>query len=266
MEYFLGIMFFVLGAALGSFVNMLTYRTALQYKITRNKKQGTNKGRSYCDFCGRQLEWWENVPIISWVFLKGKSRCCSNPLPWQYPVVELVMGVLAAGGFLLLKETMGINEIFLGQMGFYLAIITLLMFLLVFDLKYMILPDFGVFILIGLALIGVVFDEKNIIPYLLSALGGFLFLGGLHWLTKGKGMGFGDAKLAIFMGLFLGWPKILVAFYVAFILGAAVGILLVLSRKAGRRSQIAFGPFLILGVGVAWVWGEEIVKILISNF
>ena len=264
MEYFLGGMIFLMGAALGSFVNMLVYRVAVEYGLRNppSLKLRKGKNRSYCDYCGRQLRWWENVPIFSWFLLKGKSKCCANPLPWQYPVVELMMGSLAVVGFWFLKEDVGINEIFLGQMGYLLAITTLLMFLLVFDLKYMILPDFGVFILIGLALAGVIFDEKNIIPYLLSALGGFLFLGGIHWLTKGKGMGFGDAKLAIFMGLFLGWPKIVVAFYVAFIAGALVGLLMILLRKAGRRSQIAFGPFLILGTGVAWVWGNKLIFIL----
>jgi prepilin signal peptidase PulO-like enzyme (type II secretory pathway) len=269
MEYFLGGMIFLMGAALGSFVNMLVYRTAYKYNLIKTKKFLISKNkerRSFCDYCGRQLRWWENLPIFSWIFLRGRSKCCDNPLPWQYPVVELVMGLLAVAGFWFLKEAVGINVIFLGQMGYFLAITTLLMFLLVFDLKYMILPDFGVFMLIGLALIGVIFDEVNIIPYLLSAAGGFLFLGGIHWLTKGRGMGFGDAKLAIFMGLFLGWSKIVVAFYVAFITGAVVGLMMILLRKAGRRSQIAFGPFLIIGTGVAWGWGGEIVKSLISKF
>jgi len=264
MEYFLGGMIFLMGTALGSFVNMLVYRVAVEYGLRNppSLKLRKGKNRSYCDYCGRQLRWWENVPIFSWFLLKGKSKCCANPLPWQYPVVELMMGSLAVVGFWFLKEDVGINEIFLGQMGYLLAITTLLMFLLVFDLKYMILPDFGVFILIGLALAGVIFDEKNIIPYLLSALGGFLFLGGIHWLTKGKGMGFGDAKLAIFMGLFLGWPKIMVAFYVAFIAGAVVGLIMIFLKKAGRRSQIAFGPFLIVGTVVAWVWGNKLIFIL----
>lgn len=291
MEYFLGGMIFLMGTALGSFVNMLVYRTAYKYKIIKNIKilkskkrekllgraatpamagqaldRPNNNKRSYCDFCGRQLRWWENVPILSWIFLRGRSRCCSNPLPWQYPVVELVMGLLAVAGFWFLFEVGGISGSLLGQMAYFLAIMTLLVFLLVFDLKYMILPDFGVFILIALVLVGVIFDEANIIPYLLSAGAGFLFLGGIHWLTKGKGMGFGDAKLAIFMGLFLGWPKIVVAFYVAFITGALVGLTMILLRKVGRRSQIAFGPFLIIGTIVAWVWGSEIIKILVSNF
>jgi leader peptidase (prepilin peptidase)/N-methyltransferase len=108
----------------------------------------------------------------------------------------------------------------------------------------------------------VVFDEPNIVPYLLSAVGAAGFLGLLYLITKGKGMGFGDVKLAAFMGLFLGYPKIIGAFYIAFIVGAVIGLILMIFKKANRKTQIPFGPFLILGTTIAWWWGDFFFKLV----
>ena len=253
----MGIMFFVLGTGVGSFVNMLLYRTAKRYGVLKSKSPKVgNKNRSFCDGCGRQLRWYENIPVVSWVIQKGKTRCCDNLLPRSYPMIELLMG----GLFLVVYVGGHIGPPLQLLVG--LVIITMLVFAAVFDAKYMILPDFSTYILIGIAFLGVVFDEKNMIPYLLSAVAGAGFLGILYLLTKGKGMGLGDVKLAIFMGLFLGWPKIVVAFYAAFIAGAMVGIILMAMGKIKKgKTMIPFGPFLILGVMVAWWWGEKIVKI-----
>jgi len=93
-------------------------------------------------------------------------------------------------------------------------------------------------------------------------MGASAFLGFLYLITKGKGMGLGDVKLAIFMGLWLGWPKVLVAFYIAFMVGAVVGVILMAKKKLKRKSLIAFGPFLILGTIIASFWGDQ----LIFNF
>jgi prepilin signal peptidase PulO-like enzyme (type II secretory pathway) len=122
----------------------------------------------------------------------------------------------------------------------------------------MILPDFSTAILIAIAFLGVVFDEKNIIPYLVTAIGASGFLGLLYIVTKGKGMGLGDVKLAVFMGLFLGWPKTLGAFYLAFIAGAIVGLILLGFKKVRMKSEIPFGPFLIMATLFTWYYGEEI--------
>lgn len=251
-------MIFVLGLCLGSFVNMLVYRTAVKYKLTKNKI--ANKKRSFCDYCGRQLKWYENIPIVSWMIQKGKTRCCQKKLSILYPIVELVTGillVLVVYKFNLLSVQLPM-ELQMMRVFWGAVLVTLLVFLVVFDLKYMILPDFAVVILIIISFLGMVFDEPNVIPYFLSALGGGVFLLILNLLTKGKGMGLGDVKLAIFMGLFLGYPKIIIAFYVAFITGAVVGIILMIFKKIKRKTQIPFGPFLIWGTMIAWLWGNNI--------
>lgn len=263
-------MVFVLGLCLGSFVNMLVYRTAVKYGLKKIslKKTLTNQKRSFCDFCGKQLHWYENIPVISWVLQKGKSKCCHKKLSTLYPIVELITGVM------LVLITYKFN-LFSGRFSIYIEMIqlfwlmvvtTLLVFLTVFDFKYLILPNFAVVILIIISFLGVVFDEPNIVPYLLSAAGSFIFLGSLYLITKKRGIGFGDVKLAIFMGLFLGWPKIILAMYLAFIIGAIVGVIGISFKKISRKSQIAFGPFLILGTIIAWLWGKQILSLSVFQF
>ena len=220
---------------------MLGYRTAVSYKLLKRPKskiQRSNDNRSYCDFCGKQLSWFENVPVISWLALNGKTKCCHKKLPVEYPLVELLMGLLFVfNGY---------------QSPIGLAMIVLLVFSLVFDLKYMILPDFSTYILIVIA--AIFFHNW------LSGLGAGLFLLALHVGTKGRGLGMGDVKLALFMGLLLGWPKIILAFYIAFIVGAIIGVILMLLKKANRKTMVPFGPFLIGGTLVSWWFGDLIIK------
>ena len=135
MEILLGIIFFVLGLCFGSFVNMLVYRTAKKYKILKIKRADTsvrpyNESRSYCDYCGRQLKWFENIPVFSWLFLKGKTKCCKKKLPVSYPVVELLMGIL----FLIYSFKFNIfeNNILFWILGLIIVVLFLLIpFLLV---------------------------------------------------------------------------------------------------------------------------------------
>jgi len=268
------IIIFVLGLCFGSFVNMLVYRTAEKYKLINPPSPRLRKGenRSFCDYCGKQLNWYENVPVISWLILKGKTKCCHKKLPLSYPIVELITAVLLTLNFkFLIFNFQSIYEIynfqFLIKFILTLLIIVFLVFSTVFDLKYMILPDFSTVILIIVAIIGIIIGrpQESPVQFILSAILASGFLLFLNLITKGKGMGMGDVKLAIFMGLFLGFPKIIVGFYVAFIIGAIIGILLMIFKKAKKKTQIPFGPFLILGTFVSWWWGEMIVKLIINN-
>jgi prepilin signal peptidase PulO-like enzyme (type II secretory pathway) len=268
MNYVFSLFIFITGLCFGSFVNMLVYRKALKYDLKKNKitKKILSSKKSFCDYCGKELKWFENIPVFSWFIQKGKTRCCNKKLSKSYPFVEL----LTASLFLVLDQKYSLVSALIENFGwitwvriiFAVLFITLLVFSFVFDYKYLILPDFSTIILIIIAFLGVVFDEKDLLPYLLSALGASAFLLTLNLITKDKGMGMGDVKFAIFMGLFLGFPNIIVAFYVAFVLGAIVGLFLMLFGRANKKSQIAFGPFLIIGLFVAWWWGELIVKLV----
>ena len=266
MEIFLGVMVFILGMCVGSFINMVEYRLAYREKLIRATTRvahtvgaGLMPARSFCDFCGRQLKWFDNIPVISWLVNGGKSRCCGKKLPLLYPIVELLTGILFVLCFYYLSTYL---LLFLSCL-----ILGLLVFEAVFDFKYMIIPDitaFSLIVLAGLRWITIGMPTLNIICALISAL--FIFI--LHKIKiKGKeAMGDGDILLALFMGLFLGFPNTIVAFYLAFIVGAVIGGILIVKKKVERLSPIPFGPFLILGTVMAYFWGEKIRQILEIRF
>lgn len=256
---------FLLGLCVGSFVNMLVYRYAVKNRLESHacRQAGPkspksykvkNQNRSFCDYCGRQLRWYENIPVISWLFLGGRSNCCRKKLPILYPIVELGMAVLMVMTYAKTGSWLGV------------LLIAVMVFSCVVDLKYMILPDVATLILIVLSVLMLI-GRWPASPRLefLSALGATGFLGILYLVTKGKGMGFGDVKLAVFMGLLLGFPRIIVAFYIAFIVGAVVGVYLLLSKKVSRLDPIPFGPYLFLGTLAAWWYGQRIWYIVLGR-
>lgn len=252
MSLLLGITVFVLGLCVGSFINMALWRVG-------NKKSFFKEKRSICDFCGKQLKWYDNVPVSSWVFYRGRSRCCGKKLPILYPVVEITTALL----FLLNLQ----STIFNLQLIINFFILGLLVFEAAFDFKYMMLPDataWGLIILAALRWFLVGMPVVNVVCALISAL--FIFI--LHNIKiKGhEAMGDGDIFLAFFMGLFLAFPNVIVAFYIAFIVGAIVGVFLISKKIIGRLTPIPFGPFLILGTITAYYWGEKIIQILETRF
>lgn len=247
---------FLVGVSVGSFVNVLVWRYG--------RKKSALKGRSICDSCGRQLCWWENIPVFSFLILRGKCRTCHSPIPFEYPIVELVMG-----GIYLLITNYSCKAGFCSSGQFlnfalaacYLLLATLLAIVFLFDLHYRIIPDEATIALVVVSLlIHTINHQSPNSNFLISGIGFSVFLLILHLFTKGKGMGMGDVKFAFFMGFFLGWPKILAAFYLAFLTGAVVGVILVLLKKKKFGQKIAFGPFLAGSTFIAWFWGEVLIK------
>jgi len=237
---FYGLIIFILGLCIGSFLNVVIYRLP--------KKLSVVWGRSFCPKCKKEIKWFDNVPLVSFILLKGHCRLCRSPISWQYPVVEL-----ATGGIFLLS--------YLSHLSFLSYILFAGLIAIFFiDLERQTIPDEIVFPLIFLFLIFLLITDRPslIIDYLPSALLSFLFLYLIFLLTRGKGMGFGDVKLAFLMGLSLGFPKVVVAFYIAFLTGAFVGIILILVKKARFGQRIAFGPFLALSTIFTFLWGREI--------
>jgi len=252
MKFMIEILILVIGLCFGSFINMLVFRTMCEKQITRNKFQETNNKRSCCDHCGKKLNWWNNVPVLSFLFQRGKSQCCGKKLDVSYPIVEIIMGILFLLNFYFLISN------FYSIFNFYFlisnVIVALMVYSAVYDAKTMYLPDWSTYTLIFLSL----FFVKDM-GHIYSAIGATLFLYLLSFIKiRGQeGMGMGDVLLAIFMGLLLGYPNIIVAFYVAFIIGAVFGIVYLWIFKGKNKStMIPFGPFLLLGTLVAWWWGE----------
>jgi len=246
---FLSLFIVIFGCCVGSFLNVLIYR------LPRGLPFAT--GRSFCPKCRKKISWFDNIPLLSFFLLKGRCRHCHSPISWRYPVVELTTGIL----FLLS---------YLSHLSFlsYLLFSGLIVVFFI-DLEHQIIPDE---VLLPLIILFFIRDVTEIFAsplntYFLilntfaSGVGAFLFMFLIYLITKGKGMGFGDVKLAFLMGLVLGYPKIVVAFYLAFLTGALFGIILILARKATLKQRIAFGPFLTFSSIISLLWGEKILQL-----
>lgn len=235
----LGIFIFFFGACVGSFLNVVVYRL--------NHNLSPLKGRSFCPKCKKKILWQDNIPLISFVFLQGKCRFCHSPISWQYPLVELATGLATV--FILYHISNNLLAIY------YLLITYALIALFVSDFRYQTIPDEIVYPAMAISLL-------YPIPYTLyplpAALGASLFFLFLVWVTRGKGMGMGDVKLAGLMGLVLGFPGIIVALMLAFLTGAIAGVILVLVGKKRFGEHIPFGPFLTSATWVSLFWGQII--------
>lgn len=238
---------FLLGLAVGSFLNVLADRLP--------RGESPLWGRSYCDHCRRTLRWFELIPVVSFLLQQGKCQRCQQRLSRQYPCVELGTGL----GFILLYRW--------GNPNGWQAIALILLFssfvvITVSDLKYRIIPDSMLVVLVMAAILRATFSPSDVsfVNRILAAAGagGFFLL--LWRITRGRGLGFGDVKLAGVLGLLLGFPQMVIAFYAAFLTGAIVGVILILTKRAKLKSRIAFGPFLIFGAAIAYFGGKAIVN------
>lgn len=248
---------FLLGLAVGSFLNVVVYRMLTGDSFW--------KGRSKCPHCGKHIAWYDNIPLLSFVALRGRCRWCGKRISWRYPVLELLTGLLFVWwlqvGTLFFRLTQ--PPYTWVQPTFWLVVGVALVSMAVVDLYYGVLPDIftvGVAVVaflyrFGLTLAGIM-KLEDFLLYIASAVGASLFFGLLILVTKGKGMGWGDVKLAFAIGLLLGWPKTIIALAVAFLTGAGVGIILVIRGTRGLKQTVPFGPFLVAGTLSTLVWGE----------
>ncbi len=235
---------FIFGSIIGSFLNVVILRY--------NSGEEFLKSRSRCFSCGKKLYWYELIPIFSFLTQKGKCRGCGSKISFQYPVVEFITGLL----FLLIFIKFSDNWWLVAG---YAIIISLLLIIAVYDLKHFIIPNKIVWLFNALAFISTFYILHS--AFYVNLLSGVAFASffALLWaVSKGKWMGFGDAKLALGMGWILGPSKTIVAFMSSFWLGALVGITLLFFQKSkyNIKSKIPFGPFLVIGFLVA----------LLSNF
>jgi len=264
MTLFLNPIVFISGLLIGSFLNCVIYRMELSHK---GKKASALKGRSFCPMCGHVLTWFDLIPLISFFILKRKCRYCEKKISWQYPLVEISTGLMFVLILNFLKLQITDYELLITFL--YLSLIScFLIIIFVYDLKHFIIPDRFLFPSIILVFIYLIITnyELLITNYLFSALGACLFFLIIFLISKGKWLGFGDVKLAFFMGLFLGFPSILAGLFFSFLIGAIIGIILIAFKKKGLKSEIPFGPFLILGTYIAFFWGREIIKWYLNLF
>jgi len=257
--------FFLLGLAIGSFLNVVINRTESGEDVVSEP--------SHCPKCRKKLLWYELVPLFSFVVQIGKCRGCGQRISSQYPLVELFTGVFFALAYSTLFSSaavFGADFLTLLKFGWLLLAVSFFIIIFVYDFKTYIIPDRFVYPAIALAFIynaAVHFlrpcDFSLACPvwndFFAAGLGfGFFFF--LIVLSRGRWMGGGDAKLVIFMGLVLGWPKILAALFLAFFVGSIVGLTLIAFRKKGLQSQIPFGPLLAGASLVVLFFGEGLIN------
>jgi leader peptidase (prepilin peptidase)/N-methyltransferase len=228
---------FILGCSIGSFLNVLIDRLPVGQDIVR--------GRSHCDHCKRTLFWYELLPVVSWIIQLGKSRCCGKHLSIQYPIVELITGFVFIELYVLFSAT---PLLFVAYCCISMAVIVLFGT----DFKFELLPT-PILVLWGIgAILRFIALHVSAIELLytygIPSLCAGLFFFFLWFFSKGRAMGDGDIWLAVLIGLVIGYPGILVSLYIAFLTGAAVGVILILGKVKTLKSHIPFGPFLLFSM------------------
>lgn len=241
---------FLLGAAVGSFLNVVITR------LPRNESLVIPA--SYCRHCGAPIRWQDNIPILSFLLLRGRCRACRAPIAWQYPAVEAV----TAGLFWLAVWRIGWRIELIPAWLFLSALIAIT----AIDLKHQIIPD-------RITLPGILFGFlANLLTGKLSLMDaglGALLGGGIFFLiilVSGGGMGGGDMKLGAMIGAFLGWKLALLTIFFAVFVGGVIGTGLLLAGVRGRKDPIPFGPFLALGSIAALLGGDEILRWYLRGF
>lgn len=243
--------FFIFGCAVGSFLNVVVYRTI--------QSEGIIFGRSYCDFCRRRLSTLDLVPILSFVGLRGRCRYCRRKLSWQYPIVETLTGLLFLATFY--YQVVG-KDFSIVNLVFYLFVVCTLIVVAVVDLKYSLIPTTFVFFA-SLVTLFYNYFHLNSQSFVEGIFGAFLlafaFLG-LVVITRGRGMGTGDIPLVFWVGLFLGWPQSVIAIFLSFVSGAIFSLFLLASRRKTFGQTIPFGPFLVASTIAVFFWGNSLVS------
>lgn len=236
-------LFFILGAAVGSFLNVVVYRI--------NIKKSFVKGRSFCPYCKKLIAWYDNIPLLSFILLAGKCRQCKKKISWQYVIVELITGLIFLLGFWRFGLTWSLLA--------YCVYVSFLIIIFIYDLKYyLILDKISLPAIVTALILNLVlgFEISNL---LLGATIGAGFFAFQYFISKGRWVGDGDIRLGALMGLMLGWRSLLVALLIAYVIGAVYGLVVIFLGKKQLKSELPFGPFLTFGTLVALLFGPQII-------
>lgn len=268
----------IIGLLVGSFLNVVILRLPKQLQDSWKKEASDFLGlqpepikesvtiakpASRCPACGAPIKAWHNIPVFSYLFLKGKCSACSTPISIQYPLVELTSGLATA--FILYH--FGITAIALYSVVFTWCLIALTGI----DFHEQLLPDQITLPLLWLGLfanLSGVFVPLN--EAVIGAIGGYLCLWSIYWLFKlvtGKeGMGYGDFKLLATLGAWMGWQMLPLIIILSSFVGAIVGIINIILKRQDKDVPMAFGPFLAIAGWIALVWGDQIVHNYLTLF
>lgn len=247
MVYLVGFFVFILGAAMGSFFNVVVDR------LIHGKGLG---GRSHCDHCKKTLRWYELFPIVSYIILGGKCKRCHVKLSLEHPAIEVATGLLFLGTWIVSP---------LSSLLLYWGIVSCAWIIVLSDLRYNLISDYMQIALFVSILFQKLFERASVFTLLNDVFAGVMVclpIGLIYVVTNERAMGLGDVILAAIIGFSLGIGKGLLALYIAFLVGAIVGVYLLIQRKKGMKSAVAFGPFLIIGMLIAGLWGDRLISII----
>ncbi len=244
------IILFVLGSIIGSFLNCLAWR------LKNNKKFILE--RSLCPACGRQLAWYENIPILSFLFLAGRCKTCQVKIPLYYFLTEFFTGALFVfvGWF-------NYNSFYfsLYNLIFELFIASVLVFIFLYDALYKEILSGVIWATTSIVFIRLLFlDKPDYLSIFYGILFGFGFFALQYIFSKGRWIGGGDVRFGVLIGALLGISKTVIALLIAYWLGALVGISLIIMKKRKMGSEIPFGTFLVVGTLVAMYYGDYIIR------
>jgi leader peptidase (prepilin peptidase)/N-methyltransferase len=268
---------FLLGLAVGSFLNVVIHRLPRMLEADWRAQCAELKGeppettplynlsvpRSACPSCGHQITALENIPLLSWLWLRGRCSACGAPISARYPVVELLTAILSAAA----AWKFGFGLASVGAILLVWALIALTFI----DLDTTLLPDdITLPLLWGGLLFNLLGTFTSLQSAVVGAMAGYLFLWSVYWLFKlatGKeGMGYGDFKLLAAIGAWLGWELLPVTILLSSVVGAAIGIAMVVFIKHDRRIPIPFGPYLAGGGVVALFFGAPLMQAYLNSF
>ncbi|MEK7549470.1 MAG: prepilin peptidase [Patescibacteria group bacterium] len=254
--------FFVFGLIIGSFLNVL---------IIRLRDAETILGRSFCRSCKHQIRWYDNIPLVSFILLRGTCRDCEEKISWQYPVIEAVTGILfALIGYFFFSWS---DPRAILETVWLLGLVSILITLSVYDIRHLEIP-------VSLLIIGVVWTFLFLCIHLfffeyglplwwtrlaLGVFGGLVvgfFFFCLVWFSKETWMGWGDVWLGMLAGLVVGLRLSFFMLTLSFVLGAVIGITLLVFSKKSLKTQIPFGPFLALGILLTLVLSQAVPDML----
>lgn len=248
MIHTLTLIIFLFGTIIGSFLNVCIYR------IPRNESVITTG--SHCPHCHTFIKPYDNIPILSFIILKGKCRQCHQPIHWRYPLVELLTGVSFALNFMVFHLT----ALFLLN-SILAACLIIIAFI---DIDKMIIHDRFHIIILLLGVVAIIFNQQELTS---AILGVFVISVPLAIITViTSGFGGGDIKLMAAAGLYLGATNILVAFLIGLLTGGTYASYLLLIKKAKRKQEMPFGPFLCLGIYLASLYGPQITNFYLGLF
>lgn len=235
---------FVIGLVIGSFLNVVGLRLPVGESIV--------KPPSHCPSCGKRLRWSELIPVLSYVFQKGKCKKCGVKISPLYPSIELATAIL----FTISSIVIGWSK----ELPVTLLFITLLITVFITDIKYMLIPN-RILLFFGATLLPLRLFVSPLEPWWSSLLGagiGFLLLYAIAFLSKG-GMGGGDVKLFFVLGIVLGWKGVLLTLFLASLFGTIVGVILMSLKRVKRRQAVPFGPYIVVAATVVYFFGNSMI-------